>query len=136
MGINGKLLTGTALAPFGCEEVVIWYGEREYRSSGELIVPKLPAETMKDEQEPSGSGRVESETKKNNKTVSWKSHWSNILTKRERMMTKPQLGVRQKKKRRRTANSSGKQSNESSGDRLDRRANRCTHGDDGIQERG
>ena len=52
--ITGKLLTRTALAPFGCEEIVIKHGEREDRSAGNLVVPKLPIKTMSDEQRPSG----------------------------------------------------------------------------------
>ena len=36
---------------------MIRHGERENRSAGELVVPKLPVETMSDEQGPSGSGR-------------------------------------------------------------------------------
>ena len=52
--ITGKLLTRAALVPFGCE-VVLRYGEREDRSAGELVVPKLPVEAMSDEQGPSGS---------------------------------------------------------------------------------
>ena len=39
---TGKLLTRIALAPFGCEEVMIGHVEREDRSAGKLVVPKLP----------------------------------------------------------------------------------------------
>ena len=59
----GKLLTRIALAPFGCEEVVIKHGEREDRSAGKLVVPKLPVETMSDEQGLSGSGKNERQLK-------------------------------------------------------------------------
>ena len=59
LAINGKLLTRTALAHFGCEEAVIKYGENEDRSAGKLVVPKLPVETTNDEQGPSGSGKKE-----------------------------------------------------------------------------
>ena len=52
-------ITGTALTPFGCEEIVIKHGEREYRSAGKLVVPKLPFETMNDSQGLSGSGKNE-----------------------------------------------------------------------------
>ena len=38
LALTGKLLNRTALAPLGCEEVVITYGEREDRSAGELVV--------------------------------------------------------------------------------------------------
>ena len=58
MEISGKLLTRTALAPFGCGEVVIRYGECEDWSAGKLVVPKLPVEMMTDEQGPSGSGKT------------------------------------------------------------------------------
>ena len=91
---TGKLLTRTALAPFVCEEVVIRYGEFEDRSAGELIMPKVPNETISDEQGPSGSGRIKSETMKNKKTVNRKKQWSIITTLRERMTTRPRQVVR------------------------------------------
>ena len=57
--ISRKLLTSTALALFGCEAILMKHGEREDRSAGNLVVPKLPIETMNDEQGPSGSGKNE-----------------------------------------------------------------------------
>ena len=39
--ISGKLLTRTALAPFGCEEIMIKYEEEEEKSAGRLVVPKV-----------------------------------------------------------------------------------------------
>ena len=57
LAVTGKLLTGTALAPLGCKEVVIRYGEHETRSAGDLVTPKLPVDTMSGEQGPPGSRR-------------------------------------------------------------------------------
>ena len=54
--ISGKLLTRTALAPFGCQKYVIKIGECGDRSADELFRPKLPVETMNDGQGLSGSG--------------------------------------------------------------------------------
>ena len=59
MAIIGKLLTRTALAPFGCEEVKIKHGGNYDRSAGKLVVPKFSVEIMKDEQGSSGLGRNE-----------------------------------------------------------------------------
>ena len=47
---TGKLLTGTALAPFSCEKVVIKHEKIEDWSASNLVVPKLLAETTNDEQ--------------------------------------------------------------------------------------
>ena len=55
--ISGKLLTRTALAPFGCEKIKIKYGEEEDKSAGRLVVPKFPDGTRSEEQGPSCSGR-------------------------------------------------------------------------------
>ena len=57
LAISGKLLTRTALAPFGCEEVRIKHGENEDKSAGKLVVPSFPDEKMNEEQGLSGSGR-------------------------------------------------------------------------------
>ena len=57
LAITGKPLTRTALAPFGCEEVIRRYLGRGGQSAVELVVPKLPIETMNDEQGSSGSGK-------------------------------------------------------------------------------
>ena len=57
LAVTGKLLTRTALAPFGCDEFVIRHRKGENRSAGELVVPKFPVETMSEEQGPPGSGR-------------------------------------------------------------------------------
>ena len=50
LAITEKLLTRTALAPFGCEEVKIKHGENEDRSADKLVVPKVPGETTNIEQ--------------------------------------------------------------------------------------
>ena len=50
-------MTRTALAPFGCKEIVKRYGEREDWSADELVFSKLPVRTMNDEQGISGSGK-------------------------------------------------------------------------------
>ena len=55
--ISGKLLTRTALAPFGCEEVKIKQGEEEDKAAGRLVIPKFPDETGSEEQGPSSSGK-------------------------------------------------------------------------------
>ena len=55
--ISGKLLTGTALAPLGCEEIEIKHGEEEVKSAGRLVIPKFPDGTGKEEQGPSSSGK-------------------------------------------------------------------------------
>ena len=57
LAISGKLVTRTALAPFGCEEVKKKHGEEEDKSAGRLVVPKFTEETMNEEQGPSGFGR-------------------------------------------------------------------------------
>ena len=57
LAISGILLTRTALAPLGCEEVRIKHGENKDKSAGKLVVPSFPDETMNEEQGPSGSGR-------------------------------------------------------------------------------
>ena len=54
---SGKLLTRTALAPFGCEEVKIKHGEEEDKSAGRLVIPKFPDVTGSEEQGPSSSGK-------------------------------------------------------------------------------
>ena len=46
MTITWKLLTTTALPPFGCEGIMIKHGEYEDRSAGKLVVSRLPIETM------------------------------------------------------------------------------------------
>ena len=56
LAISGKLLTGTALAPFGCEEVKIKH-EEEDKSAGGLVIPKFPGGTGSEEQGPSSSGK-------------------------------------------------------------------------------
>ena len=64
--ITGKLLTTTALAPFGYEEVVIRHEEQDDRSAGELVVPKLSTEAMIGEQGPSGSGKNKDDEEQEN----------------------------------------------------------------------
>ena len=59
LAISGKLLTRTALAPFGCEKVKIKQGENEDKSAGKLVVLNFPDEEMNDKQGPSGSGKNE-----------------------------------------------------------------------------
>ena len=53
--MSGKLLTRTALAPFGCEETKRKH-EEEDKLAGRLAVPKFPGETRSEEQRFSGSG--------------------------------------------------------------------------------
>ena len=67
LAIAGKLLTRTALAPFGCKEALIKHEEKEDRSDSKLVVPKLPVETTNDEQGPSGSGKKEERHEKEKK---------------------------------------------------------------------
>ena len=55
--ISGRLLTRTALAPFGCEEIKIKHGEEEDTSAGRLVIPKFPDGTGSEEQGPSSSGK-------------------------------------------------------------------------------
>ena len=50
-------MTRTALAFFGCEEFKIKQGEKEDKSAGRLVVPKIPEETRSEEQGNSSSGR-------------------------------------------------------------------------------
>ena len=47
--VVGTLQTRTFIAPFGCEEIKVVYGEEEVRSAGALIIPKFPegADTVK-----------------------------------------------------------------------------------------
>ena len=63
---TGKLLTRTALAPFGFKEIGIQLREHEDPSVGKLVVSNLPTETMNEEQ---GQGRMESEKMRRKKTV-------------------------------------------------------------------
>ena len=69
LAITGELLTRTALAPFGCEEMVIKHVGREDRSAGKLGVPKPPIETRNDEQGPSGSRKNDIEKTRRNKMI-------------------------------------------------------------------
>ena len=57
----GTLQTRTFLAPFGCEEIKVVHGEKQDRSAGTLIIPKLPEGTKNDEQGPSSSKKDMSE---------------------------------------------------------------------------
>ena len=57
LAISGKLLTRTALAPFGCEEIKIMHGEEEDQSAGRLVVTKFPDGTMSERECPWSSGR-------------------------------------------------------------------------------
>ena len=57
LAISGKLMTRTALAPFGCEDIKIKHGEEEDKSAGRLVVPKFPDGTRSEEQGHSSSGR-------------------------------------------------------------------------------
>ena len=59
--VVGTLRTSTFLAPFGCEEIKVVYGEEEDRSAGTLIIPKFPEGTDNDEQGPSSSKKDMSE---------------------------------------------------------------------------
>ena len=79
LAITGKLLTRTALTPFGCEEVVIRHEEREDRSAGELVVPKVSVETRIDEQGPSGSGKRKEQDDEEQEDR--KKQWRRIQTK-------------------------------------------------------
>ena len=49
----------TALAQFGCEEVMIKHGKNKDRSAGKLVVSKLLVETTNDEQGLSRSEKTE-----------------------------------------------------------------------------
>ena len=57
LALSGKLLTSTALPPFGCEEIKIKHGEEEDKTAGRLNVPKFPDKMRSEEQGPSSSGR-------------------------------------------------------------------------------
>ena len=84
--ISGKLLTRTALAPFGCEEVKIKQGEEEDKSAGRLVIPKFPDETGSEEQGPSSSGKNQKRDDKggeNHRRSEEPMH--RILIKQERM---------------------------------------------------
>ena len=52
--ISGSLLTRTALAPFGCEEIKVKHGEED-KSAGKLVIPKFPDGIGSEKQGPSGS---------------------------------------------------------------------------------
>ena len=54
--ISGSLLTRTALAPFGCEEIEVKLGEEEDKSAGRLVIPKFSDGTGSEKQGPSSSG--------------------------------------------------------------------------------
>ena len=56
VAITRTMLTRTALVTFGCEVIVI---KREYRSAGKLVVPKIPVETLDNEQGPSMSRKID-----------------------------------------------------------------------------
>ena len=53
--VGGTLQTRTLLAPFGHEEVKIFYGEEEDQSAGRLVIPKFPEGARSEEQGPSNS---------------------------------------------------------------------------------
>ena len=87
LAISGKLLTRSALPPFGREEVKIKHGENEDKSAGKLLVPSFPDEKMSEERGPSGQEEIESEMTRMEKTVNQKRRWNRILTKREKTTT-------------------------------------------------
>ena len=72
------MLTRDALAPFGCEDVVVMHGGQKVGLlADELTVPKLPVETISnDEQGPSASGQRRSESMKTIRIVKQKNRWS------------------------------------------------------------
>ena len=53
--VGGTLQTRTFLAPFGCEEIKVVYGEEEDKSAGILIIAKFPEWAETEKQEPSSS---------------------------------------------------------------------------------
>ena len=55
--MSRKLLTRTAQAPFGCEEIKKKHGEEGDESAGRPVAPKFSDEMRSDEQGPSNSGR-------------------------------------------------------------------------------
>ena len=57
----GTLQTRTFLAPFGCEEVKVVYGEEEDGSAGTLLISKFPEEADNDEKGQSSSKKDKSE---------------------------------------------------------------------------
>ena len=57
LAMSVKLLTRTALSPFGCDAIKIEHGVEEDNSAGWLVVQKLPDETRSEELGPSISGR-------------------------------------------------------------------------------
>ena len=59
--VVGTLRTRTFLAPFGCEEIKVVYGEEEDRSAGTLIIPTFLEGTDNDKQGPSSSKKDMSE---------------------------------------------------------------------------
>ena len=84
LAMSGKLLTRTALAPFGCEENKIKHGEDEDKSAGRLVVPNFPDEMRSEEQGPLSSEGIRSETIWREKTVDRKNPCSRIPIKREK----------------------------------------------------
>ena len=59
LAISWKLVTRTALAPFGCEDIKIKHEEQEVKSAGRLVVPKFPDEMRSEEQGPSSSRKTQ-----------------------------------------------------------------------------
>ena len=57
LAISWKLVTRTALAPFGCEEIKIKHREQEDKSAGRLVVPKFSDEMKSKEKGTSSSRR-------------------------------------------------------------------------------
>ena len=57
LAMSVKLLTRTALSPFGCDAIKIEHGVEEDNSAGWLVVQKLPDETRSEKLGPSISGR-------------------------------------------------------------------------------
>ena len=57
LAISGKLLTRTALAPFGCKKINIKHSEEKNKSAGRLVVPKYPDGKRSEEQGPSSLRR-------------------------------------------------------------------------------
>ena len=84
LAISGKLLTWTALASFGRDEIKINNGEEEGKSADRLVIPKFPDGTGTEEQGSLSSGKNQKRDDKET-NVDRKNLCNRIQIRQERM---------------------------------------------------
>ena len=84
-----KLLTQNSLPTNGCERIAMRYGEREDQSAGKLLYRSYQSKLWKVlNKDLQVRDKIMNEMRKTTKTVSQRSRWNKILTKR--LTTRPQ----------------------------------------------